>query len=198
MQSLLEHFWNENLQLANTLKEDMFGGVSQDTLSCACGYRVKLAHEDMSEIIPIPTGAESVQRGVEDFFCAENIAWKCPICAKQTVQKSRTIIIEPSTLILQLMRYKFDYVKNEASKIHDQIMCSPSILMPSGSTYFLVSVINHIGEDTTSGHYNVMLSNKHSNKYVLLDDSNISYVADDYDGKSDVSYIFTYVRDTGI
>ena len=70
--------------------------------------------------------------------------------------------------------------------------------MPSGSTYFLVSVINHIGEDTTSGHYNVMLSNKHSNKYVLLDDSNISYVADDYDGKSDVSYIFTYVRDTGI
>ena len=89
-----------------------------------------------------------------------------PICAKQTVEK------------------------NEASKIHDQIMCSPSILMPSGSTYFLVSVINHIGEDTTSGHYNVMLSNKHSNKYVLLDDSNISYVADDYNGKSDVSYIY--------
>ena len=190
IQSLLEHFWNENLQLANTLKEDMFGGVSQDTLSCACGYRVKLAHEDMSEIIPIPTGAESVQRGVEDFFCAENIAWKCPICAKQTVQKSRTIIIEPSTLILQLMRYKFDYVKNEASKIHDQILCSPYILMPSRSTYFLVFVINHNGEDTTSGHYNVMLSNKHSNKYVLLDDSNISYVADDYNGKSDVSYIY--------
>jgi uncharacterized UBP type Zn finger protein len=198
MQSLLEHFWNENVQLANTFKEDMFGGVSQDTLSCVCGYRVKLAHEHMSEIIPIQAGAESVQRGLEDFFSAGNIAWKCPICAKQTVQKRCSIIIEPSTLILQLMRYKFDYVKDEASKIHDQILCSPSIVMPSGSIYSLVSVINHIGEDTTSGHYNVMLSNKHSDKYVLLDDSNISYVTDDYNGKSDVSYIFTYVRDTEI
>ena len=32
MQSLLEHLWNENSK--NTLKEEMFGGVSQDILTC--------------------------------------------------------------------------------------------------------------------------------------------------------------------
>ena len=193
MQSLLEHLWNENSK--NTLKEEMFGGVSQDILTCFCAYRVELAPEQMSEIIPIQIAEQDVQKGLDTFLSGENIAWKCPKCGRPTVQKKRLIVIEPSTLILQLMRYNFDTSNNTASKINDQIFCQPNIFMPSGSTYTLTSIINHHGEETKSGHYNTILLEKESEKYLFLDDTEISYVQDDYNGISDVSYICTFVRD---
>ena len=67
--------------------------------------------------------------------------------------------------------------------------------MPSGSTYILTSIINHHGEETKSGHYNTILLEKESEKYLFLDDTEISYVQDEYNGISDVSYICTFVRD---
>ena len=193
MQSLLEHLWNEHTQ--DTLKEDMFGGVSQDILTCFCGYRVELAPEQMSEIIPIQIDEKDLQNGIESVLSGETITWKCPKCERPTVQKKRLIVIEPSTLTLQLMRYNFDTSNNTTSKVNDQIFCPPTICMPGGSSYTLTSIINHHGEETKSGHYNTILLEKESEKYLFLDDTEISYVQDDYNGISDVSYICTFVRD---
>ena len=138
----------------------------------------------MSEIIPI-------QITKQDVIYSND-------CETITVQKKRLIVIKPSTLILQLMRFNFDTANDKTSKINEQIFCPPSILMPGGSTYFLTSIINHIGEETNSGHYNTILFQTDSENSLLLDDYDISYVQDDNNGISDLSYICTFERDIQI
>ena len=145
LQSLLEHLWLEDTQVSRTLREEIFGGVCQDILHCVCGYRAELAIEHMSEIVPIQIIGESIQLGLEDIFREERITRNCPKCKSSSVEKKQLIIQEPSTLILQLMRYKFDSVKKEISKIHKPVCCETSISMPSGTRYTLNSIINHIG-----------------------------------------------------
>ena len=66
--------------------------------------------------------------------------------------------------------------------------------MPSGTTYSLTSVLNHIGEQTNLGHYNIILCDKDNANSVLLDDTLISILSDDQE-MSDVSYIFIYTKD---
>ena len=66
--------------------------------------------------------------------------------------------------------------------------------MPSGTSYSLTSVLNHVGEKTNSGHYNTILYDKENGTSVLLDDSLISVLNDDQE-MSDLSYMFIYTRD---
>jgi hypothetical protein len=194
MQSLFEHFQNEHEDRNESLIENLFGGISQDILSCCCGNRVELAPQHMSQIIPIQIIGQSVQNGLEEIFNADTISWECPKCHSLTVEKRLSIVQEPRTLILQLMRYSFDAAKNEASKETDPVACPNNILLPNGTSYSLHSVINHIGEETNSGHYNVILHDKYANNFVLLDDSNISILNDSHD-MNDLSYIFIYIKD---
>ena len=193
MQSLLENFWQEHTQANKKIREEIFGGVCQDILICSCGHKEELALEHMSEIVPIPT-VGSIQSGLEQLLIEERIDWNCPKCDSLSVNKKQVIIQEPETLILQLMRYKFDSLKNQVSKIHRQVFCEKRILMPSGTQYILNSIINHIGENTTSGHYNLMMYDEEENSYMLLDDTNVSLL-DVYHANSDVSYIFVYEKD---
>ena len=194
MQSLFEHFQNEHEDRNESLIENLFGGISQDILSCCCGNRVELAPQHMSQIIPIQIIGQSVQNGLEEIFNADTISWECPKCHSLTVEKRLSIVQEPRTLILQLMRYSFDAAKNEASKVTDPVASPNNILLPNGTSYSLHSVINHIGEETNSGHYNVILHDKYANNFVLLDDSNISILNDSHD-MNDLSYIFIYIKD---
>ena len=194
MQSLFEHFWNEQIDVNDTLMENLFGGISQDILSCCCGNRVELAPQHLSQIIPIQIVGESVQNGFENIFKTEKISWKCPKCSSPTVNKRVWIVQEPATLILQLMRYSFDVAKNEASKIEDPVACPKNLLLSSGTSYSLHSVINHHGEETKSGHYNMILYDKNADNFVLLDDSNVSFLDDSHDMNT-VSYISIYVKD---
>ena len=92
------------------------------------------------------------------------------------------------------MRYSFDVAKNEASKIEDPVACPKNLLLSSGTSYSLHSVINHHGEETKSGHYNVILYDKNADNFVLLDDSNVSFL-DDSHAMNNVSYISIYVKD---
>ena len=46
--SLMEHFWKEHVYRHNTLREDLFGGISQDILTCFCGNRLDLSPQHMS------------------------------------------------------------------------------------------------------------------------------------------------------
>ena len=95
-----------------------------------------------------------------------------------TVEKKLTLIQEPSTLILQLMRYKFDSSRKKASKVHLPVICTRNLEMPSGATYCLKSYVNHEGENTRSGHYTVNLFDTATSEVVLLDDDKVYDVAD--------------------
>ena len=66
--------------------------------------------------------------------------------------------------------------------------------MPSGKIYSLNSITNHIGEETKSGHYNVIIHDRNNNNFVLLDDNTISIV-DSINEVSELSYIFIFVKD---
>ena len=194
LQSLMEHFWKEHMYRHNTLREDLFGGISQDILTCFCGNRLDLSPQNMSEIIPIQIIGRSIQNGLADIFQAEEINWKCPKCHSPTVEKRMVIIQEPSTLILQLMRFSFDAARKTALKLQKHMHCPKSLQMPSGTSYSLNSVVNHNGEKTNSGHYNIILYDKENDNCVLLDDSLISILSDDQE-MNDLSYIFIYTRD---
>ena len=195
MLALFEHVWNEQFQSTDTLREALFGGISQDILNCLCGNSVELNLQHMTEIVPIQVISGSLQIGLENIFSKEKIYWKCPKCERPTVDKSMSIVQEPSTLILQLLRYGFDANKKEAYKVQDPVDCPQNLVLPSGTSYSFSSVINHIGEETHSGHYNMILSDRENNEFVLLDDTEITFIPEGYFAISDVSYIFVYVKD---
>jgi uncharacterized UBP type Zn finger protein len=190
LQSLLEHFWNEPI-MENSLRDEVFGGLSQNILSCKCGREEELQVQHMPEVIPLQIKGKSVQSCLNDFLAAEDIEWNCPSCSSSRVLRRIAIIIEPKIIILQLMRYKYDEARQRINKITDEVDCSDKLILPSESTYSLLSVINHIGEYTRSGHYNIVLF---GDQLTLLDDDVIS----NYNIKEDMnrlSYIFIYEKD---
>ena len=59
--------------------------------------------------------------------------------------------------------------------------------------YQLNAMINHIGEESTSGHYNILLGDKHDSRFILVDDSEISYISDlNYTNAN--SYVILYTK----
>ena len=194
IQSLIEHLWNEPAVPA-ILKEKIFGGLHQDVLKCPCGNIVELPIQEMPELLPIQLRGQTIQSCVEESFSPQNVEWNCPKCKKSQAKKETKIIKEPETLILQLMRYKFNDSKQQSSKRHNEVICSPSLMLASGSTYTLSSVINHIGEDTQSGHYNIVIFDTDQQMFVLLDDSVIVHGIEFNQEMNESSYIFTFIKD---
>ena len=109
------------------------------------------------------------------------------------MEPSVAIIVPPSTLILHLKRFTFEETTNTTKKLHVPI-CSPSVLYLQNETkYQLNAVINHIGETTSSGHYNILLVDRHNSRYILVDDLEIKNnpILDDMDR---MSYVIVYTR----
>ena len=109
IRSLLEHFWSESV-VPISLKDLAFGGLSQNTLSCVCGFEEELQLQPMPEIIPVQIHGESIQSCLDDYLSPENIEWNCPRCSNSKILKRTSVIVEPNIIILQLMRYKYDEV----------------------------------------------------------------------------------------
>ena len=108
--------------------------------------------------------------------------------------KKIEIVKEPSTLILQLKRYEYDITQKKARKRHDEIICPRSIKMPSGTVYKLSSIINHIGNMPTEGHYNTLIFDNKNHSPLLLDDQNIYYDQNLNSDNSKLCYIVTYTK----
>ena len=109
-------------------------------------------------------------------------------------KKITEIVLEPSTLILQLKRYEYDTENQRSVKKHNIINIPHTINLPSGSTYFLCSVINHIGANPEEGHYNVLLFDKNKNTFTMLDDAKIIFDAVVDDEMNKLPYIITYIK----
>ena len=101
---------------------------------------------------------------------------------------------EPSTLIIQLKRYKFDIDERKIIKRHDVIKCEKSLTMPSGSTFILSSIVNHIGSSPNQGHYNVLIYDPLNDSYILLYDLHATYDVENNSRISELCYIVTFKK----
>ncbi len=79
-------------------------------------------------------------------------------------------------------------------KRHDNVKCHKSLTMPSGSTYTLSSIVNHIGNSPNEGHYNVLIYDLKHDSFVLLDDLNATYDAENNSKISELCYIVTFEK----
>ena len=129
------------------------------------------------------------------FLSDEEINHTCMKCKNLKAVKSIRIVTDPSTLILQLKRYKYDVDERKVRKRLDEVNCSKSLVMPSGSTYTLSSIVNHIGNTASEGHYNVLIYDKITDSYVLLDDLHVSYNVELSSDTSRLCYIVSYTKD---
>ena len=193
IQSLLEHFWNED-EVPLDLKENVFGGLSQDVLTCRCGYIEELSIQNIPEIVPIPLKGDNIQMCLEKYFSCEIIKWKCPICPETKVMKTANIIKEPETLMLQILRFEYSKGDKKAMKKHDPIVCPIQLNFRRNSLYTLRSVINHHGDHLRSGHYTSLVYDEKSNEFVLIDDDSL-YTDFQLDKDMlEVSYLVTYIK----
>ena len=109
--------------------------------------------------------------------------------------KSTKIVLEPSTLILQLNRYEYNREQNQTLKKHNQIECPKKVTMPNGSSYSLSSVVNHIGDSPKEGHYNMLFLNKYDDTFVLLDDSSIKFDVGIDTTMKKMQYLMVYIKE---
>ena len=91
------------------------------------------------------------------------------------------------------MRYKYDETQKKVNKLHSEVISTQNLIPQSGTMYSLHSMISHMGENTQSGHYNLLLFEDDEN--VLLDDTTISYM-DNYPQEMNTeSYVCIYKAD---
>ena len=190
MQALFEHFWGEQSWNEN-LNEHVFGGLFQETLECECGKNQILPIEKIAEVLHLQVRGQTVQSCLDAFLSKQEIKSDCPQCDSTRRSKSIEILCMPTTIILHLLRFCYEEKIDETLKIMDTIFCPKQITLPNGSTFLLSSVINHIGEHSTSGHYNILIFDEAHDKFILMDDSEITddVIIDDYMAQQ--SYVAT-------
>ena len=191
---MFEHLFEDPV-ISNNIDEQIFGGLYQESIICKCGKVKELPVQKLSEILTIQLQGQSIQSCINDFLNDEEVNQSCINCKNQKAVKSIKIVTEPSTLIVQLKRYKYDVDQKKAIKLEDKINCPKSLTMPSGSSYTLSSIVNHIGDTPTDGHYNVFIYNRIADAYVLLDDLNVSYNVGLSSKTSTLCYIVSYTKD---
>ena len=113
---------------------------------------------------------------------------------KANMRKKMNIELEPATLIIQLKRYFFCSTQQKTKKRHDSIQNSQTVQLPSGSSYNLSSIINHIGTLPNEGHYNLLIPDEETNSVVLVDDLQISTCQSISSEMNSLSYILFYTK----
>ena len=148
------------------MKEAIFGGLFTETIRFSCGNIKESPLQKLSEVLMIPIKGESIYSCLMDFLSEED----CEICGHNSAMKRSDLVTEPTTLIIQLKRYKFDIDRQHCAKIDDIIKCPKSFQMPSGDTFTLSLIVNHLGNEPTEGHYNMLIYDKMYDQFILLDD----------------------------
>ena len=171
----------------------VFGGLYQETYKCGCGKVEKHAFSKLPDIMQTPIHGNSTQTCIDALFSYEEVHKICPNCKSSKSLKSSEITLPPTTLILQLLRFSYDASKKKTRKLHTPISCTPTITLRNCGMYQLNSVINHIGETSTSGHYNILLNDSVNKRFILVDDTNVDYNAK-LDIVKEVCYIVAYTK----
>ena len=193
IQSLFEHFWEEQ-SWDEDLEEQMFGGLLQERLECNCGNIQKLPIQKLAEVLHLQIRGKTTQNCTDEFFSTQEVDSRCPVCPSTKRKKIVEIVCSPTTVILHLLRFSYDEKQDKTLKSTCPIFCPTMLTLPNGSTYVLNSVINHIGESSTSGHYNIVIFDEQLNKFILLDDSEITYNINIDKDMAEQSYVASYSR----
>ena len=125
----------------------------------------------------------------------EDIEAKCSDCNNQKFRKVTKIIAEPSTLIIQLKRYKYKGEERKSEKKNDIVKLSKNIRLADGSSYTIASVLNHFGDSPDEGHYNILVYDESNDSFTLVDDQYFKLnvkITPDYETSS---YIFVFNKD---
>ena len=164
-------------------------------LSCLnCCNSEELGIEKIPEIIPLNLSGENLQDCFDHFLEAEVIERNCSNCPAIISRKETKTVIEPKTLIFQMNRYEYDRTENQIMKKHNSLTCPSTLTLKSGSSYALCSIINHIGESPDEGQYNIIVYNKKTDKYVLIDDLKIDLNCVIDDTMKKMHYLVTYYK----
>ena len=193
LESLLEHFWKES-SVPDTLNESIFGGLIQESFYCAeCKNIEKHPIQRLPDIINISIEGKTVQTSLDSHFITELVEKRCSKCPSVNSWKSQEIIVSPSTLIIQLKRFAFNEMTRVTKKLHVPVSSPVTLSLNSKNTYQLNAVVNHIGENSTSGHYNILLADEQHNRFILVDDLKISNILDS-DHFDALSYVVLYTK----
>ena len=193
LQSLLEHFWKEQ-SLDENIDEKVFGGLLQETLKCECNHIQKLPIQKIAEVLHLQIESQTVQGCLDAFFSSQEIESKCSVCGSKKSEKTVEIVCSPETIVLHLLRFSYNEKEDRTVKALSPIWCPTTLALPSGSTYVLSTVINHIGESANAGHYNIVIFDSANNKLILLDDSEITENVHFDEKMAQQSYVATYTR----
>ena len=177
LQSLLEHFWKEP-SIPSSLGEDIFGGLFQECYECECGNIEKQPIKILPDILSLPIQGKTVQTCLDAYLASEEIVRRCSNCKSMKSSRSSEILVPPSTLILHLKRFFYDESKERVTKLHVPVYCPLNLLINNSVMYQFNAVINHMGESSSAGHYNILFHGKEENNFILVDDSDIQYNAD--------------------
>ena len=180
---------------SRNIDEQIFGGLFQEMIICSCGFVKESPIQKLSEVLMIPINGQCIQSCLFSFLSEEEITVNCEKCANTVAKKKIQLVTEPSTLILQLKRYKFDANVQRSFKIQDGVECPKELQITSGQCYTLSSIVCHIGNEPTEGHYQMLLYDKINDCFVLLDDSNIYIGTGITNEINELCYIVTYVKE---
>ena len=192
LQSLFEHFWKEQ-SIPSTLNESVFGGLFQESFLCECGKKETKFIQRLPDVISVPIKGETVQNCLDCYLSSEQIEKKCQFCPSLKSFKSIDIIVPPSTLIIHLNRFTYDEKTKTTKKLHVPVSSPLALSFKNEKMYGLNAVINHIGESSSSGHYNIMLVDKLTRRFILVDDLEIS-CNPVIDNLNRISYVVVYTR----
>ena len=191
--SVLEHLFKDSVLLQD-FDEQIFGGLWQAIFTCSCG---KVSEKEISKIpgiLPLQLYGQNIQHCLDHYFVPEEIEKTCLDCNSNICEKNIKIILDPSTIIFQLNRYEYNRDEEKVNKKHNQITCPIDIKLPSGSSYSLCSVVNHIGSSPKEGHYNMLLYNNHDDTFVMLDDTRIKFDCSMDVNMEKLQYLITYSK----
>ena len=103
--SMFEHLFKDSIVSSN-IDEQIFGGLYQEKIVCKCGNIKYLPIQKLSEILMIQLHGQNIQSCLMNFLSDENVNNECTKCENKEAVKNIEIVTEPSTLIIQLKRYK--------------------------------------------------------------------------------------------
>ena len=125
----------------------------------------------MPDVLSIPIKGVTLQECLDAYLASEKIERECSNCKARQSTLNLQVLVPPATLIIHILRFRYSELLDKSTKLHVPVSCPTNLTLECGALYQLNSIINHIGESPTSGHYNILVFDQVCNSFILLDDN---------------------------
>jgi ubiquitin C-terminal hydrolase len=195
-------YWKNYLNNNYSIISKLFTGLFSSELTCSECNNYNITFEPFN-ILELPlTKNNIVFDNIEDCiinFCdIETIEkYNCENCKKIcNANKKMSIFQLPNKLIIQLKRFSTNTMIRKIDNfikfpLTDLDMSVAQTFKPLNKKYNLYGTINHYG-GTNGGHYVAHCKNILNKNWFYFNDSNVSYITDDFDVINSSAYILFY------